>query len=276
MNEINSNKLKLKKLFTNSFVIWKKLWLPVFLIVLAAETPQLIGLGLEAYLYPDIPLNAPLKEHSWLYLACLIFSSICLLFASIATYKVVSEVCQDRPIVWNQVFSSIKNKFWSYLGAHILIGLYAGICFIVAFGFIGLGLALWDKTGLYPNRNIVLTLLIIPCVAALCFTAVRICINYSLTFAAMFVEDGSCRESLERSKALTKGNRWRILGYSVCVFLLSLPLIVLEIIFEYSASLPDFGIYSMLTISWLPILLTLLYLDLKNQSVSNEIVVIEQ
>jgi hypothetical protein len=268
MNIEIDNSLSVKNIIKRTMQIWGQYWLPFFLILLLANIPMFIGLGLEAYYHPEISYQADLRGHSWIYSIFFVINSITSLLAYIILYKAVTEVCQNRMIVWNEVFGSIR-KVWSYIGASLMIGLYStGIIL----GFSLLIVLLFFLQGLISG-NTVFTLFWVLAVGLSIVGIVllaKMLLNYSLTFAAMFVEDNYALESMSVSKSLTKGYRWFILKVFILIFILIFIPIILELLIEGYFSLPSLNIITALVTSWDPIAITLIFLKLRDRNAQIE------
>ena len=261
--------------------------LPLILIWLVSYIPFLIMLGLNLTVI-SLPMDMNnFPQGIWIIfivnILLVIMGSIALFLSSIAINKVVADVCQGYPLVWKEVLLSIKNKWKSYLGASILIGLAIAFMFFAIHGSIFLMMLAWDYSGAFPYRNYLLMGIFGPCILFIALFLMRFMADYSMTFAAMFVDNTRCDESFKRSKLAAKGNRWRILGYLACMMMLGIIYVIITfliiskvppeiskgpyiIIFVYHEIINlAISMVQVMMTSGCAIVCTLLYLNLKKQ-----------
>ncbi|WP_158814375.1 hypothetical protein [Methylocapsa sp. S129] len=113
-----------------------------------------------------------------------LFALACLMLAHAAIYAGVSQEISGRPFAFGQSISAALRRSPAFLALILLLWLYAALAVL---------------------------LLVIPALIVLCV--------YVVAFPACIVERLGPIQSLSRSAFLTKGNRWRIFGLLIVLYL---------------------------------------------------------
>lgn len=129
----------------------------------------------------------------------LIASSFFQIFATLALVVCISHVYLEKPITFQASYSTGLKRFWSVIGANLIIGVVVGIPLGILF--------------LIPIAGACLALLYIP---AMFFLSTK----WSLAAPSIVTEDIGSSEGLKRSWNLTEGNFWRVVGTSFAASLL--------------------------------------------------------
>jgi hypothetical protein len=143
-----------------------------------------------------------------------LISSFFQLFAYLALVVCISQAYLEKNVSLKDSYSRGLKRFWSAFGSNFLVGLAIGaplILFVICALTAG-------------NLSILLVLLWVP-------FAMYLSTKWSLSVAAITVEDIGASEGLKRSWNLTEGHFWRVFGTSFAAGLLTMLLTSLPLFF---------------------------------------------
>lgn len=198
MEQPNLRALTVGEILDRALRIYRAKFFQFLGIVAVTLIPQGILRLVATYYLDDIRLIDSLMN--------LIFQNLAMLALIVA----LSNANLQKEFTINSSYSVGIKRFWTLIGANILMGLAIGgpvvvialcVSLVVPFGFIGI-------------------ILLMP-------FAIFIATRWSLSSQAIVLEHKGAADSLSRSWDLTKDFFWRVLGTSFLASLLSLMLTVL-------------------------------------------------
>jgi MFS family permease len=159
--------------------------------------------------------NNPYSVTTWVLAGgAVLISGLCGLVLSALLTMVVSKAILGEPVTTASAWRAARPQLWRLLGLSLLIGLIFG-------GIVALGMVPALIAGIAGVTGGGVAVLVVLGLLAALVTAAWMYIKLSLSAPALMLEKQGIRAALARSRKLTRGSWWRILGITLLGTLLT-------------------------------------------------------